>query len=267
MHINYRSYIENELRLRQVRNPSYSLRAFARDLDLPAPKLSNLLNGRGGISPAKANQIAQVMRLDPLEMKIFVLSVSANHSRSEAARKLAQLELEMYLQKIHWQDFHEEQFKIISEWYFFAILELMETKDFRSENRYIAKKLNLDESLVKKALKHLEELDLIKKTKSGSWAQTYKDLSVASNQPSQSIRKYHKQILNKADMALDEYPIDQRDFSSVTVAMNKKKYLDVVNKIKKFRRELVNEIVKDPSPKDCVYNLSIQFFPFDKDID
>lgn len=53
----YQHYMLSEFEGRKSRNPGYSLRAFARDLGLAAPKLSEILRGKGGLSEASARRL------------------------------------------------------------------------------------------------------------------------------------------------------------------------------------------------------------------
>ena len=58
----YQDFLLEEFRARRTRNSNYSLRAFARDLDMPASKLSQNLRGLCGISVAKAEKIARKLQ-------------------------------------------------------------------------------------------------------------------------------------------------------------------------------------------------------------
>jgi hypothetical protein len=63
----YRDLLKRELESRCGRNPRYSLRAFAKDLGLSAPRLSHVLNGRFGLSRAAAEAIADKLGLVGVE--------------------------------------------------------------------------------------------------------------------------------------------------------------------------------------------------------
>ncbi len=62
----YRDILKNELERRMNANPRYSLRAFARDLLTPASRLSEVLNGRRGLSEASADRIVRRLKLGGL---------------------------------------------------------------------------------------------------------------------------------------------------------------------------------------------------------
>lgn len=83
----------SHLEARKTRNPSYSLRAYARDLALSVSKLSELLNLKKGLSPARAEIASKRLNLCGTEAERFKLSVAAYHSRAKSEREkfMAQL--------------------------------------------------------------------------------------------------------------------------------------------------------------------------------
>lgn len=96
----YRSILRDELAARSRRNPTYSLRAFSRDLDLAPSSLSEILNQRAGLSYEKAKQISTLLKLNPLDQQIFENSAGLFHSRTEQKRKeFWQLHRKLNLQK------------------------------------------------------------------------------------------------------------------------------------------------------------------------
>lgn len=86
---NFRDILKAELEKRQLRNPRYSLRSFARDLGLSAPRLSDVLRGRYGLSRGVAESLAEKLKLPEEEAAYFCDLVEASHGRSRHAKELA----------------------------------------------------------------------------------------------------------------------------------------------------------------------------------
>ena len=63
----FRFFLQQEFFQRQRRNPRYSLRAFARDLELSPSTLSEILNGRHRPQAATIGKICQRLSLAPAE--------------------------------------------------------------------------------------------------------------------------------------------------------------------------------------------------------
>lgn len=91
--LGYVSLLEKYFELRKRRNPRYSLRKYAKDLELTPMHLSYILRGQRGLSRKKAEVIAKVLRLSYADRKKFLQIVSALSARAYRERNLAQLGL------------------------------------------------------------------------------------------------------------------------------------------------------------------------------
>lgn len=79
--IEYREILSREFQKRRERNANYSLRSFARDLDLAPSRLSEILNYKQGLSQEKAKEVCQALPISNYEKEVFLLSVQASHAR------------------------------------------------------------------------------------------------------------------------------------------------------------------------------------------
>lgn len=260
--LTYQNFLSSEFEGRRLRNPNYSLRAFARDLGLAAPKLSEILRGKCGLSELSARRLATELALSEKEAIIFINQVIVKHSRSKAEREKALKVLDSLKEHHTFDEIALDAFKIIADWYHFAILELTEVEGFRSNVSWIAKRLNLTNKVTKEAIDRLFDTGLLAKKSNGDWYQTEAILATPSGIPSSEIKKHHRQILAKADDALINVPINERDFSSTTFAVSESQLEEIQKEIKEFRRKLAKKINQSKN-KERVYCLSIQFFPLD----
>jgi uncharacterized protein (TIGR02147 family) len=253
----YQDFLLEEFRSRRTRNPHYSLRAYARDLGMPASKLSQNLRGLCGISVAKAEKIADRLQMRDDEKVLFLALVESQHARSRVARQQAVTALA----KIREEKLDElslEKFSAIRDWYHMAILEMTDIKGFRAEPAWIAEKLGLPLELVQEAVQRLQTLELLK-IEDGVWKQTKTDLELPSGVPSRTIREHHKQLLTKAIVAIDQVPVEAREFSSHTFAIS----MECLPELKNSLRELQRRVTKlsHGGQKEAVYVLGIQLFP------
>ena len=260
--ISYQHFLLSEFESRKSRNAGYSLRAFARDLDVAAPKLSEILRGKCGLSEASALRISGKIGLSLTETQLFVDLVNAKHSRSKVLKQKAQEKLKSSTAYASYSELSLDTFKIISDWSHFAILELTEVENFKSNHKWIAKKLDLPLAHVESAVERLLDFGLLENV-AGKWVQTQKSLSTPSGVPSSEIKKYHRQILSKAEKSLTEDEISTRDFSAMTMAIPEDAFAEIQNEIKMFRRMISNKYLKKDK-KTRVYSLAIQLFPLDK---
>ena len=254
---NYRQILKSELERRCEKNPRYSLRAFARDLNLGSARLSEILNSVTGLSREKAEKIAERLGFAANQKDFFCTLVEAEHARSKVKRAIAQTRLSKY-QAPPFSSLEVDHFKIISDWYHFAILELTEVHGFKSDDRWIANALGLQEIEVKLAIERLMRLGYLER-KRKKYVQTKNFAQVSSAVPSEAIRKFHRQILKKALDAIDLQSIDQRDLGAITMSVNTKDLPVIQEKIKSFRKELAR-FTQANSQRNSLYCFSTQFF-------
>jgi uncharacterized protein (TIGR02147 family) len=255
----FRDLIIREFEQRKSRNARYSLRAFARDLGLKAPKLSQILKGACGLSVERGRDIAKKMNLSNEEKELFLVYLEAHFSRSALAKGRAKLKLETSLSDLQ---LALEQFKIIADWHHFAILELIKVPGLSHTAEALGKRLGLDKKTVQTATERLEALGLLQKQKD-RWVAAEQTVSTTYDIPSKHIQEHHTQVMQKAMSALQEVPVKKRDFSTMMLAIPGDQLEEAKNFINDFKDKFDLKFGKSKSP-DRVYALGIQFFPLDK---
>lgn len=69
---NYRELLSKELASRKRRNPRYSQRAFARDLEVSQPFLSEVIAGKKSFSKKQIKKFLENIKLSELEKQEFI---------------------------------------------------------------------------------------------------------------------------------------------------------------------------------------------------
>ena len=254
--------IRDQFQNRAVKNPSYSLRAFARDLGLTSGTLSDILMKKKGVSSKKASALAEKLGLESEEQEFFCKLVEANCSRTNEKRKSAESKLWKY--NTNYISVSDDYYEIMSEWYHFAIVELVRVKGFKGDNDWIAKRLGISENEVRLAIERLINIGLLEVT-NGKLCQTYDYFVVPSGVPSDAVKKFHKQILAKASEAIYAQKVEERDFSSGFLRVRTADLPMIAAEIKEFKRELSKKI-ESGDGHDSVYAFAIQFFRGDQQI-
>ena len=149
-------------------------------------------------------------------------------------------------------------YKIVADWEYYAILNLMETSDFRSDSQWIAQRLALSKTKVESCLQTLFDFDLIEET-DGSLRRTQSSLRTSEDISNISLQSRHKKNLEEARRALAEVPVELREFSSMTMAIDSSKMSLAKKRIADFFEELSSEL--ETGNQDEVYELAVQLFP------
>ena len=257
-HLDYVDFIKREYANRKNLNSAYSLRAYAKSLGLAVSGLSSILNKKSGLSEKMAQKIAVEIELDEVEREVFLNLVNSEHSRDKQKRVDAKDRLNTLKNKKKYEALSTNHYNLISEWYYFAIINVMDLTHFDGSAEFIAKQLNLDKLLVVKALEQLAQLSLVSNNY-GLYKLEQNNLSTTQDIASSAIKNSHMQRLKMAMHSLQKDSVEQRDISSISMAIDIAKLPEAKKKIKEFRREL--SAFLESGDRNAVYNLNIQLFP------
>ena len=251
------SKLREQLHFFQKKNPSYSLRAYAKKLNLSPSALSEILNGKRKISRKMALIIYERLGANPLETH----ELNSYFDQKKLKEKSEIEKLEAYSDnQLKFLELSADQFNIIEKWHHFAILSLIETKDFKANIKWISKRLNITETEVKLALDRLERLDLIKcNLKKTKISLTGGPLITSDDISNQAVKRSHYEDLKFAEVVLDNVNVVDRDFTAVTIAIDSKK----IPKAKKMIREFQDRLSQflESGDKDEVYKMTFYLYP------
>lgn len=252
--------LKSELELRRARNPAYSLRSFGRDLGLAPSALSDLLQGKKGISSERASTLAEKIGLSEDERELFILSAQASHSRRQAEREKASTELK---QRISLHRISEEELETASNWYHQALLELTELEECEHSAEWFARRLRLPLAAMESAIERLLALGWLKREKGKYRASSSTSLS-SVDVPSQAVKQLHEQILCRASGALFSQGVKEREFITTGFAFDSSQIEEAKRDIRKFQRAFAEKYYAGSRRKNSVYQIAMQFFRLDQ---
>lgn len=225
------------------KNFRWSQRAFASKIGLSSGALSEILKGKRLLSLQLKKKISAKLQLSPAEESIFFQEELPNHLKAH---------------RLEYFKLSDDQFHLISDWWHYAILNLINTKGFKPQITWISQRLALEEKTVGEAWDRLLRLELIKKN-GKSFIRTYKRLDTSDDLVNISIQKSHLQDLEKIEESITNVPVQYRDHSSMTVVINQKSIAKAKELIRLFQDRFSEEVEVDSG--DEVYKLSVAFYP------
>ena len=237
------------------RNPSYSLRSFARSLDVSHTYLSLVMNGKRKVSRKRTLQFSQALQLDDQ----ITDALLQNAAGSSEKQKLSQAD-----EKVSFAILELDRFRMMSQWYYIAIMDLTLLERFESTPEWIAQELGISIPAVKNALERLERLNLIQQ-RNGRWTKTHSKMVVPTKNPEKAIREYHLQMIQKASAELEfgnAGEFERRDITGTTIAADPALLPEAKKRIAKFRRGLLKFLASGQRQK--LYQLNVQLFSLSK---
>ncbi len=152
--VDYCQILKDELHARTQRNPSYSLRAFSRDLGVSSARLSRILAGKAAPSRIMSKKIGAKLGYKGETLNWFCALVEARHGKNQEARNASMEFLNRYDHGIATKKI-ETQHSFAWNWYHFAIRRLTQLPDFQSDCTWIGKRLGLGLKQTKAAVQDL----------------------------------------------------------------------------------------------------------------
>ena len=257
--IDYRLLLKQEFSLRQKKNPLYSMRAFARDLDIDSGQLSNVFQGKKHISLVSAANLARKLTDHPLKSQLFYNMVEFSLSKNELVKADLKKRIQMLTsQKLDREsNINDEEFKSISSWYHLPLIQVGSKKSVSAKEA--AEYLGITLGSAQIALERLSRLGFMEKKEN-----TYKrikSLVTSTDVPSLAIRQFHIKMMEKAGRALFYQPISKRYFSSVCLRVPQE-HLDDFKKIINEAEDKIIELSKkyENEENTVVYHYGSQFF-------
>ena len=241
----FRQFLQNELLARLKNNPMFSLRAFSKVLGLESSSLSQILRGKRTLTDKMCLRIGEKLAISPADIHYLM----GKSERPEEKSFIGFIEIET------------EKFKVITDWYHYAILELIHLPHFQGEAGWISKVLDLSIHQTNDALRRLMRLGFLEITNDGKWRDKLGDANNAGNEFTHTaFRNLQKQILSKGIEALDKIPYDERIQTSMTLPVSQQKLTEAKKKILSFIDEL-NEFLREDEQRDEVYHMSFSLYP------
>lgn len=239
---NFHVFLNKAFQERKAKNSRFSIRSFARLLEIDQSLLSKVLKGQRGLSPETAKKCLLILNAD-----------------AESAAAM----VEKTSKRIKFDRLKDDTFEMISDWEYFTILELLTLKDFEASEKNICARLDIPLLRTREVLDRLLRLEMISKEE-GKYALASGNTSWAPTTSTTEAKKnLQKQLIEKSLVSLSVDPFDIRDHSSVTLAIKKSELPSFKKTLKEVRKQLT-EMFQKPSEHDEVYQLNISLFPLTK---
>jgi len=240
---NFRNILQEELLKRTKKNPRFSIRAFAGQLEVEPSSLAQILSGKRKLTEKMCDRLGFKLGMSPAKLR--------NAKRSVIKRD--NFEKFNHLQ--------EDAFKVIADWHYYAILELIATDDFKPSPLWVSRRLGISFAVTLDAVERLKRLKYLEITPDGKWVDRLGDTNNLGNSFQRpAFTQHQRQVLNKAIEALDRTPYENRVQSSMTVTVSKEKVKEAKSLILNFIEEL-NDFLRSGDTKEEVYNISVSLYP------
>jgi uncharacterized protein (TIGR02147 family) len=246
----FRLFLQAELGRRCNKNPQYSLRAFAKYLGIDHATCSQLLRGKRTLTPQTILKLGTRLGLDRAAVDTYL--AHETYWRNDSADEGVKGEI---------QQLANDAANVIADWYHYAILELTRLHNFRPNSLWIARVLDITPDEVNLAVSRLARLGLLEMVSRDRWIDKSGNMITSLAEFNQAaVQRLAEQARQRMIVAVGSSPSRAFEHSTTTLALSTAKLPIVLERIARFRRDLVALLQDDEEPDD-VYQLEINFFP------
>lgn len=264
--LDYRQFLRSFYEAEKARLPAFSYRYFARKAGFSSPNFLQLvIEGQRNLGRDSVERFVKALKLAPEEAGFFRDLVAFNQAKNISEKNV-------YFEKVvqsrrfqAWRKLDGALLEYLRHWYYPAIRELAGRTDFVDDPAWIADRLwaKVAREEIARALSVLESLQLLVRGPDGRLSRG--EPTVSTGPEARGAAKvvaaaFLRQMLERASESIDAVPPERRDIGSITVAVRQETIPELQERIRRFRRELLDRCDQDRDPTE-VFQVNIQLFP------
>lgn len=269
---NYRLFLADYYQFRKESKRGYSFRQFSQAAGFCAPNVLKLvMDGQRNISGPSLEKFIQALGLTNGPAEYFRCLVAMNQADTDDERATHYEKLKRLTPSSRRYELESDAVEYLSHWIYPVLREMALLDGFRDDPYWIQRRLNgrIELKEIVAALNFLKKKGFIHKRPDGQF-EVKDDIVISSDEvKSLAVRTFHRRILEQAMEALEDLPLDQREFGALIFQLPETALPELKARLKNFRKELhqwaleQNEATEDKA----VVQLNLQMFPQTKGSD
>ena len=262
-YLDYRSFLRDMFLFRKEKDSYFSYRFFSGKAGFSSPNFLKLvIDGKRNLGNGSIAKMAKGFGLKKQEQEYFENLVLMNQAENHDEKN-------RYYQKMisikgirPGKAIDKAQYEYFSKWYYPVIRELVIFGDRRHTPVQIARILEpaITAKEAERALKLLTKLGFIQQDDNGQWQQCDRVMTTGPEVKSLIIANFHREMIRLATDAIERFPADQRDITSLTLSVNQNQMEEIKKRIADFRQDMLQLACADQD-EDQVIQINIQAFP------
>lgn len=258
----YLQILQREFDKKKEKNPRYSLRVFARHLDIDHSTLSQIFSKKRGISENLAKKMVGNMTLTHHEKQKFLTSVETCFARAKKKKAAAAEKMTKISRYADAVVLHHDPANSITHWTHVVVYELVANQRINSA-ALLAQKLNLPIEQINGIIRQLCDLKIFTLSSDGVISTTASAIHTLNDIPAEAIVKYHASVAEKAAQAVKSQPILEREFQNLVISFSKDQMPGAKQMIRDFISEFSAKYYTEQKDTE-VFSLAINFFSLER---
>lgn len=265
-YVDFHTFIKDFVEAKKASKSQWSYKVWAAKLALSSPStLIMIANGQRNPSAKLVERMVRYFKFSEAESEHFRDLIQLNKSKGNI-----RLGIEV-MQKIDksnsWRGVRlldYESFSAISNWYYYALRELVNLKGFEEDPAWIRERLQYKVStrVIVRAIETLLNLGLLQRNRHGKLE--YADglietVDTPHDVTDEGLKRFHLQSAEHMALSLENVSPQERHISGAVFALNYAQMDQAKDLIRKFQRDMC--LLLEAKNADAVYQLEVGFFP------
>ena len=263
----YRSFMNDYYQWKK-RTSAFSWREFTKKGGFTSPNYLKLVcEGKSGLSKNGIERAADAMNLIGAEREYFRQLVKFGQSKKDSDKKAAYSEMKEIASAHKVRILEGESVSFYESWKYPVLRELAPMMP-GAKPLDIAKACGgaFSAEEVRNALAFLTRAKFLKKTAEDVYEQVDRSLQMSVVAMPMLVRAMHKEMAEFAKDAIEKYPIEERNFTGITMGIDDEDYEKILTELETCRKRIVS-IATAKKGGNRVYRLNLQMFPLSEKIE
>lgn len=268
-YIDYRWYLKEYYEEQKANSRCFSYRYFSQKAGINSPSfLKQVIESERNLTPLTINKFITALKLTEKEAAYFRHLVLFNQAKSATEKQEHYIIMLSMMHTVKELKLNALQHEYYNHWFVPVVRELVCLYNFKDDFKKIADTVipPIQTNDARFAVKLLKKLEMIEQLPDGTYRQ--KDAAIISDSTinRMAVRSFNREMLRKAEAALDTISVDNRQIYGMTLGISKECYDVLTAEMQAFRDRIVTIVSRDMK-SDSVYQLNLQLFPLSKHLE
>lgn len=265
-YMDYRAFLRDFYEHRKKLNTAWSYRFMSSRLEVDSGQLVRILQGKLHLPQRAMGAAIRLCGLNGRDAAYFeeLVRFAKSKSTEESTRSLERLAA---LRGISSAAISSDQADYYRAWYHTVVRALLGIAPFRGDWETLGSLCmpEISSQQARESVELLERLGVVCRSEQGALRLAERHVTPGEGVPSETIRQFQKDTIDLAKQALDAIPRDEREISTITMALSEADIGLVQGWIRDLRRQ-TQTLADSTHEPDRVFHLNVQLFPVTKKV-
>lgn len=259
----YRAFLSSYYQQKKAHSRGFSTRVWCRHLGLKSPATLNMIiKGHRHAGEQVLEKLIDYFNFSVAEKNYFEEITRLGKHKGSTRRRV---DLLNRISELHPEKqtslFDLRAFSVISNWYFYAIREMVSLPAFKEDAQWVAEALEnkITPMTARQAIKTLLAVKLLGRNEEGRLVRINDEISTPSDIAHEGLKRFHEQMLTLAKESIRSVSVHKREIRASTFNLCEKDLPAFKRDIRSLLNKLYLKYEREAGEE--TFQLNLQLFP------